>query len=271
MSRIEKTFNKLKAGRKKALIVYVMAGDPDLAATERLVPELGKAGADLIELGVPFSDPIADGPVIQRADERALRQKTTLTAILAMVARVRERTDTPLILMTYENPVCKYGEARFAEDAVKAGVDGVIVPDLPMEEAGPLHAQCKKHGLDLIFLAAPTSPPARLKKIAELSRGFIYYVSRTGVTGEQDSLSETLGPMVRKIRSYTDKPVAVGFGISKPEQSAAVGAIADAVVVGSAIVRRIGEKGGDPDLVPQIGSFVKSLVAPLRSQARRHG
>jgi len=258
MSRIEKTFNKLKAGRKKALIVYVMAGDPDLAATERLVPELGKAGADLIELGVPFSDPIADGPVIQRADERALRQKTTLTAILAMVARVRERTDTPLILMTYENPVCKYGEARFAEDAVKAGVDGVIVPDLPMEEAGPLHAQCKKHGLDLIFLAAPTSPPARLKKIAELSRGFIYYVSMTGITGAQLRDLTDVRSHVDALKRYSDKPVAVGFGISTPDQARRVGQLADGIIVGTAVVKMI-EEAGRTQGMEKVTDLVRAL------------
>jgi len=259
MNRIEKTFERLKAERKKALVVYIMAGDPNVETTERLVLELESAGADLIELGVPFSDPIADGPVIQRADERALKQSTSLRVILAMVARLRERTDAPLILMTYENPVCKYGERRFVEDAVKAGVDGVIVPDLPMEEAGPLHNQCRKHGLDLIFLAAPTSPAARLKKIAELSRGFVYYVSMTGITGANLGDLTDVRSHVAMIKQYTDKPVLVGFGISTPEQARRIAGIADGVVVGSAVVKVIEEQAGSPAGTAKVMELVQAL------------
>jgi tryptophan synthase alpha chain len=259
MNRIEKTFNKLKAGKKKALVIYIMAGDPNLDTTERLVLELESAGADLIELGVPFSDPLADGPVLQRSAERALKHKASLTAILALVARLRERTDVPLILMTYENPVHKYGERRFVEDAVKAGVDGVIVPDLPMEEAGPLHNHCKRHGLDLIFLAAPTSPAARLKKIADISRGFIYYVSLTGITGAQLRDLTDVRTHVAMLKNYTDKPVVVGFGISTPDQARRVAEIADGVIVGSAVVKIIEEQAGSPAGSAKVLELVRAL------------
>ena len=257
MNRIDQTFGRLRGGRKKALIIYIMAGDPDLATTERLVLELGKTGADIIELGVPFSDPIADGPVIQRAAERALKSKTTLAAILAMVARLRERTDVPLVLMTYENPIFKYGEPRFVDDAVKAGVDGVIVPDLPMEEAAPLQARCKRQGLDLIFLAAPTSPAARLKKLAEVSRGFIYYVSMTGITGAKLNDLTDVRRQVEALKRMTDKPVAVGFGVSTPDQAKRVAEIADGVIVGSAVVKVIEEAGAQS--VEKVSTFVRTL------------
>jgi len=259
MNRIEKTFAKLKAGKKKALIIYIMAGDPNLETTERLVLELESAGADLIELGVPFSDPLADGPVLQRSAERSLKHKTSLTAILTLVARLRERTDVPLILMTYDNPVHKYGERRFVEDAVKAGVDGVIVPDLPMEEAGPLYNHCKRHGLDLIFLAAPTSPAARLKKIADISRGFIYYVSITGITGAQLRDLTDVRTHVAMIKKYTDKPVVVGFGISTPDQARRVAEIADGVIVGSAVVKVIEEQAGSPAGTAKVLELVRAL------------
>ena len=258
-SRLDRTFAGLRDRNGKALIAYIMAGDPNAETTERLVLELESAGADLIELGVPFSDPIADGPVIQRADERALKQKTSLRAILAMVTRLRERTDVPLILMTYENPVCKYGERRFVEEAVKAGVDGVIVPDLPMEEAGPLYNQCKKHALDLIFLAAPTSPPARLKKIAEMSRGFIYYVSMTGITGANLGDLTDVRSHVAMIKQYTQKPVVVGFGISTPERARRIAGIADGVVVGSAVVKVIEAGAGSPAGTAQVIELVQAL------------
>jgi tryptophan synthase alpha chain len=259
MNRIEKTFERLRAEKKKALVVYIMAGDPNLETSERLVLELESAGADLIELGVPFSDPIADGPVIQRADERALKQKTALRDIMAMVARLRERTDVPLILMTYENPVYKLGERRFAEEAVKAGADGVIVPDLPMEEAGPLHNQCRKHGLDLILLAAPTSPPARLKKIAAMSHGFVYYVSMTGITGSNLGDLTDVRSHVAMIKQYTQKPVVVGFGISTPEQARRIGGIADGIVVGSAVVKVIEEQAGSPSGSAKVIELVEAL------------
>ncbi len=257
MSRIEKTFSRLKAEKKKALIVYIMAGDPDLETTERLVLELERAGADLIELGVPFSDPIADGPVIQRASERSLKQKTSLRAILAMVARLRERTDLPLILMTYENPIYKYDESRFVQGAVTAGADGVIVPDLPMEEAGPLLVQCKQQGLDLILMAAPTSPPARLKKIAETSRGFVYYVSMTGITGAKLGDFSDVRQHVEALKRYTDKPVAVGFGISTPDQAKRVADMADGIIVGTAVVKAIEEAGAQG--LEKVTALVRSL------------
>ena len=250
-------FAALAAAKKKALIIYLMAGDPDLAMTEKLVLALEQAGADLIELGVPFSDPIADGPVIQRAAERALKSETTLASILSLVRRVRERTDIPLILMGYENPIFKYGEARFVEDAVKAGVDGLIVPDLPMEEAAPLLAQCDRQGLDLIFLAAPTSPPARLKKLADMTRGFLYYVSMTGITGTALDDYADVRKQVQAIKRLTDKPVAVGFGISTPDRAKRVAEFADGVVVGSAVVKMISDTGGQS--AEKVAAFVRAL------------
>jgi tryptophan synthase alpha chain len=241
-----------------------MAGDPSLPETERLVIEAERRGADVIELGVPFSDPLADGPVIQRADVRALAAGTTLARVLEMVAKLRARVRLPLVLMTYYNPILAFGLASFARAAVAAGVDGVIVPDLPHEEAEPLRAEAEAAGLDLVLLVAPTSTPARVKAIARLSRGFIYVVSLTGVTGARRELPPDLGAQVRTLRLVTTKPVCVGFGVSTPEQVAAVGQLADGVVVGSAIVRTIEEHAGSPALVDKVGDFIASLKAPLR-------
>jgi tryptophan synthase alpha chain len=264
VSRLDATFERLRAGGERALMPYIMAGDPSLAETERLVIEAERRGADVIELGVPFSDPLADGPVIQRADVRALAAGTTLPRVLEMVASLRAKVRLPLVLMTYYNPILAFGLKAFARTAVDAGADGVIVPDLPHEEAEPLRAETEPAGLDMILLVAPTSTPARVKAIARLSRGFIYVVSLTGVTGARRELPPDLGAQIRTLRLVTTKPVCVGFGVSTPEQVAAVGRLADGVIVGSAIVRAIEEHGATSALVEKVGDFIASLKAPLR-------
>jgi len=241
-----------------------MAGDPSLAETERLVIEAERRGADVVELGVPFSDPLADGPVIQRAGMRALAAGTSLARVLESIATLRTKVHLPLVLMTYYNPVLAFGLKGFARTAVDAGADGVIVPDLPYEESEPLRAETEPAGLDVVQLVAPTSPPARVKAIARVSRGFIYVVSLTGVTGERRELPPDLDGQLRMLRLVTTKPVCVGFGVSTPEQVAAVGRIADGVVVGSAIVRAIEQHAGTAGLVDKLGDFIASLKQPLR-------
>lgn len=242
-TRISALFIKLKAQNKKAFIPYIMAGDPDAEATLQRVFLLEQCGADIIELGVPFSDPLADGPTIQKAAGRALKSGTTLRKVLSMVSEIRLRTEIPLILMTYYNSLFKYGEEAFINDAIKAGVDGIIVPDLPPEEAGELIKFSRHSGekggksLDTIFLIAPTSTPRRIKKIALASSGFVYYVSLTGITGAAIELDEAFRSHLSLIKQATDKPVAVGFGIAKPEQARIVSQIADGVIVGSAVVK----------------------------------
>ena len=267
MSRIDAAFEQLRARGERALVAYIMAGDPSLAETERLVVEAERRGADLIELGVPFSDPLADGPVIQRADVRALAAGTTLVRVLETVAALRARVRLPLVLMTYYNPVLAFGLKSFARTAADAGADGVIVPDLPHEEAEPLRAEAEPAGLDLIHMVAPTSTPARVRAIARLSRGFIYVVSLTGVTGARRELPPDLAAQIRTLRLVTTKPVCVGFGVSTPAQVAAVGQLADGVAVGSAIVRAIEEHAGTPALVEKVGDFIAALKAPLRAKA----
>jgi tryptophan synthase alpha chain len=263
VSRLDATFERLRANGERALVAYLMAGDPSLAETERLVVEAERRGADVVELGVPFSDPL-DGPVIQRAGVRALAMGTTLSRVLEMVATLRGRVRVPLVLMAYYNPVLAFGLKAFARTAADAGADGVIVPDLPHEESGPLRAEAEPAGLDLIHLVAPTSPPARVKVIARLSRGFIYVVSLTGVTGERRELPKDLDAQLRTLRLVTTKPVCVGFGVSTPEQVAAVGRVADGVVVGSAIVRTIEHHTGTAALLTEFGALIESLKKPLR-------
>jgi len=244
----------------KSLVVYLMAG----AETPELAAAAETGGADLVEIGFPFSDPLADGPVIQRADVRALAAGTSLPRVLEMVASLRTRVRLPLVLMTYYNPVLAFGLKGFARTAVDAGVDGVIVPDLPYEEAEPLRAETEPAGLDMIQMVAPTSTPARVKAIARISRGFVYVVSLTGVTGARRELPPDLDAQVRTLRLVTTKPVCVGFGVSTPEQVAAVGRLADGVVVGSAIVRAIEEHAGTSALAEKVGDFIASLKAPLK-------
>src|SRR5580658_2038174 len=236
-TRISRLFERLRAEKRPALIAYIVAGDPSPAATPELVAALERGGADLIELGVPFSDPIADGPVIQRAGQRALAAGTTLRKVLGMAAEIRRRSDIPLLLFTYLNPVLRYGLEALARDAAACGMDGCLLTDASVEEAGQYVEAMRRHGLDTVFLAAPTSTPRRLKLVAEYSTGFVYLVSRTGVTGEQVALSDALGPLVKAVRGSTNLPLAAGFGISTPEQASAVARIADGVVVGSAFVR----------------------------------
>jgi len=265
MSRMDTTFARLRERGERALMPYFTAGDPSLAETRRLVAAAERAGADVVELGVPFSDPIADGPVVQRAGSRALAAGASLPRVLELVAGLRaDGVKLPIALMTYYNPVLAFGLKSFARTAADAGADGVIVPDLPHEEAEPLRAEAEPAGLDLIHLVAPTSTPARVKAIARLSRGFIYVVSLTGVTGERRELPPDLGAQIRTLRLVTTKPVCVGFGVSTPEQVEAVGKLADGVAVGSAIVRAIEEHAGTSALVAKVGDFIASLKQPLR-------
>jgi tryptophan synthase alpha chain len=241
MGRIAQIFKQLKNSGKKAFIPYIMAGDPALNATKRFISELEEAGADLIELGVPFTDPLADGPTIQKAHERALAHGVTLRKVLAFVRGIRKVTDIPLILMTYYNPVFKYGITEFIRDANAAGVDGLIIPDLIPDEAGDLIDNARKHEIDTIFLLAPTSTDERIKKVTRTSTGFIYYVSITGITGAKLSMNTMMHRTLKMIKVSTNKPVAVGFGVSTPEEARRVSKIADGVIVGSAIVRLIAE------------------------------
>jgi tryptophan synthase alpha chain len=265
VSRLDATFARLRAAGERALVAYFTAGDPSLAATAQLVREAARRGADVIELGVPFSDPLADGPVIQRAVVRALAAGVSLARVLEMAAEVRGDVEVPLVLLTYYNPVLAFGLEAFAGAAAKAGVDGVIVVDLPIEESGALAEAAGAAGVDLVQLVAPTSTSPRLRRIARQSRGFIYLVSLTGVTGERRELPPELAAQIRALRLVTTKPVCVGFGIGTPEQVAMVGALADGVVVGSAIVRCVEDHADSPDLVAAAGGFIASLKAPLRA------
>jgi len=260
MSRIKNTFNRLKKKNETALIPYIMAGDPDLATTKALILEMEKAGCDIIEIGAPFSDPLADGPTIQKAALRSLKNHTSIADVLGLVADVRKESKIPLILMTYYNLIFKYGEDRFVNDAVAAGLDGLILPDLPPEEAGTLMPLAKKAGLDTIFLLAPTSTDDRIRLVAKVSQGFVYYVSLTGVTGARTGLQQSIAESLQKIKIITDKPVAVGFGISTPEQATQVAHWgADGVIVGSALVKVIEENIGNPELIHHAAAFVKAL------------
>jgi tryptophan synthase alpha chain len=257
-TRISRLFDRLRANGRAGLIGYITAGDPTPEATPGLVAALERGGCDLIELGVPFSDPIADGPVIQRAADRALRAGTTLRGVLEIARRIRERSEIPLLLFTYLNPVLRYGLDALARDAVACGIDGCLITDLSVEEAGPYVEAMRSHGLDTVFLAAPTSTRRRLELVAKYSTGFVYLVSRTGVTGERNTLSDSVAPLAELMRVITDLPLAVGFGISKPEHVRAVGSIADAVVVGSAIVRAVEQNASLEQLARELSSALPS-------------
>ena len=252
MSKITNTFNNIKKAGKKVLIPYIMAGDPTLNDTKRYVIELQEAGADIIELGIPFTDPLADGPTIQRAHERSLKQGVVLRKVLALVEEIRTHSKIPLILMTYYNPVFKYGIEAFVREAVRVGVDGIIIPDLIPDEADELKNFTDKYGLDTIFLLAPTSTGDRIRKVARASTGFIYYVSITGITGAEILIDQTMKDTLSQIKTIARKPVAVGFGISRPEDASAAASLADGIIVGSAIIRLIAE-GKD------IKNFVRTL------------
>jgi tryptophan synthase alpha chain len=264
VSRLGATFEALRARGERALVVYFTAGDPSLETTARLVIEAERRGADVVELGVPFSDPIADGPVIQRAGQRALAAGVSLRRVLELMRTLRGEVRVPIVLMTYYNLLLSFGPPAFAETAGKVGVDGVIVVDLPPEESGELRAATDAAGVDMIHLVAPTSTADRVRSIARQTRGFVYLVSLTGVTGERAALPDDLEGQVRALRLVTTKPVCVGFGIGRPEQAAAVGRLADGVVVGSAIVRLVEERTGSPSLVTDVGDFIASLKEPLR-------
>lgn len=262
--RLESTFEQLRCRGEKALIAYVMAGDPGLVETEQLVVALSEAGADIIELGVPFSDPIADGPVIQQAAERALRNGTSLRQILASVKSLRQRTQVPLVLMVYYNSIHAMGLESFCKAAQESGIDGLIVPDMPPDEAGPLKGPAAAAGLRLVFLLAPTSTPARRAYVAKESQGFLYYVSLTGITGAKIQNMSEVGKNVEKIRKATKIPIAVGFGVSTPEDAGKVAAMADGVIVGSAIVKQIAAHQQKPEMVPTVAAFVHSLKQAIR-------
>ncbi|MDC4204619.1 MAG: tryptophan synthase subunit alpha [Candidatus Manganitrophus sp.] len=265
MSRIESTIKNITARGEKALIAYVMAGDPTLSETAQIVLEMEKAGADLIELGVPFSDPVADGPTIQKASERALRQGVTLRGVLDLVTLLRRQTKIPLILMTYSNPMYAFGLGAFFKEAKGAGVDGLIVPDLPHEEAKEFLSLAKRHLIDLIFLVAPTTPPERAERIVKDSGGFVYYVSLTGITGAALTEKESIRTRIQKLKSMTDRPVAVGFGISTPEEAKEMGQAADGIIVGSALVKIIETSQNDPAYLSRLSGLVSSLKAAIRS------
>ena len=263
MTRIETVFNDLRQRNEAGLIPFLTAGDPDLATTADLIRTLAAAGADLIELGFPFSDPMADGPTIQASSERALAAGTTLTKVLHMVSEVRQDCQVPLVLMGYYNPLFRYGVERFAADAAAAGVDGLLLVDLPPEESAELGACLKQVGIALITLLAPTTPPERMRKLAAAAEGYLYYVSMTGVTGTQKVAPDDIRGAVAALKGMTDVPVGVGFGITTAEEAAAVGRFADGVVVGSALVRIIEKYGADPELLPQVRRFIASLKSGL--------
>jgi tryptophan synthase alpha chain len=263
-SRLDATFAALRARHERALVAYFTAGDPSLALTRKLVVEAARRGADVIELGIPFSDPLADGPVIQRATQRALAAGVTLPRVLELVREMRGEVSAPLVFLTYYNPILAFGLKAFCRTSVEAGIAGVIVADLPPEESGPLRAEAMEAGLDLVHLVAPTSTPERMRKIARASEGFIYMVALTGVTGERTALAPELAQQVRALRAITTKPVCVGFGIGTPEQAALVGRLADGVVVGSAIVRLVERHATSAELLDRVGDFIAGLKAPLR-------
>jgi len=263
--RIAEAFRHARDDGRAAFIPFLTAGDPDGDASEALVLELARRGADLVEMGIPFSDPVADGPVIQRASRRALAGGFSLRRALDLAARVRRAHPVPLVFMSYANPILRFGAGAFAEAAAGAGVDGLIVPDLPPEEAGDLRSACSRHGIATIFLVAPTTTPGRLPAICGAATGYIYYVALRGVTGVRDALPPDLAAGIARVRAVTDLPVAVGFGVSTPEQVAAVAREADGVIVGSALVRAVEgqvEAGaGRPELVARVGEAAAALRA----------
>jgi tryptophan synthase alpha chain len=269
VNRISDTFLELKRSGRGGFIPFITAGDPDLATTELLLIELGAAGADIIELGVPFSDPVADGEVIQRASERALRNGVTLRDALTCIARAKQHIDVPIVLFSYFNPLLQFGEDRLAIEAKEAGVDAVLVTDLIPEEAQPWIEMLNQRELDLIFLVAPTTSDERLARIAQQARGFIYAVSRAGVTGPRSEMTHEAEALVQRVRSVSDLPVAVGFGVSTPEQVREVWRFADAAVVGSAIVSQIEKLAKSPNLVNRIGEFARTLLGPKQSTIKR--
>ena len=264
MSRIQQKFQDLRKRNEAALIPFVTAGDPDLATTLKILRALEKGGADCIELGIPFSDPTADGPTIQRSSERALKNSLSLPGILRMVREFRQNSAIPVILFGYFNPFFHFGLEQFARQAAKAGADGVLCVDLPPEESGELKRRTDSEGLDLIFLLSPTSGPDRIELVAGKGRGFIYYVSVTGVTGARRALDDSLRRQVARVRKSSALPVGVGFGISTPKQAAWIAGFADAAVVGSALVEKIEKTKGNDEKARQAGAFVARLKRAMR-------
>lgn len=263
-TRLARRLQALKAEGRKALITYICAGDPDLDTTFDLVQALAAAGADVVELGVPFSDPLADGPVIQAASQRALAAGTTPRSVTDLVARLRQAgCEVPIVLMGYYNPILVQGVDRYTADCAAAGVDGLIVPDLSHEESGALQGACRAAGVDLVPLLAPTSTPDRVAAIAQAASGFVYCVSLTGVTGARAALSDRFKPLVALVKQHTDLPVGVGFGIATPEHARQVAAVADAVIVGSAVVKLCGAGGSRAEVVEQVSGFVRYLRTGL--------
>jgi len=264
MNRIIAKFAQLKSAGKKGFIVYIGAGDPNLEATRQLALAFDKSGVDVLELGVPFSDPLADGLVNQLAAQRGLESGTTPPKVLETITAIRRESQIPIVLYIYFNLIHRVGMEKFIADAAKAGVDGLLVLDLPPEESDNYEGLTKKAGLCNIYLVAPTTPEERIELIVKRGTGFIYYVSREGVTGMQQKVSDTIASMTAKIRAHTDLPIAVGFGISTPEQAKAVAQNAEAIVVGSAVVNQIAQHGKSPELVNAVGAFVQSLVIAVK-------
>ena len=264
MSRIDLTFKRLREKGQTALIPFIVAGEPDLKTTEALILKMEESGADMIELGIPFSDPLIDGPIIRAASHRALMKGVNIRDIFSLTKRLNE-IDLPIILMTYLNPIFHYGLETFAIECKDSGVDGVIISDLPPEEAGSWIGRARRMNLDTIFLVNPTSSLERIRLVDRYSRGFIYHASVTGLTGIREKLPDDLGLSIKRVKENSKKPVAVGFGISTPEQVKAVGRYADGVIVGSAIVKIIEENLRDDDLIARIGNFVSSLADALKS------
>lgn len=264
-NRIEGLFSEFKKKGDKALIAFITAGDPDINSTKKIVSSLCKGGADIIELGIPFSDPMADGPTIQASSERAIKSGTTIADVLTLVKEIRkERNSVPIVLFGYYNPIFVYGLKRFAKDAKTSGADGVLIVDLPPEESGELKKELEKEGIDLIYLLTPTSDEKRIRLVAGKASGFIYYVSVAGVTGARRELSKTIAASIRKIRRFTELPIGVGFGISTPAQARSVSKFSDAAVVGSAIVNIIAETGGSKALPQKVESFARGLKKAMR-------
>ena len=263
MSKIQQTFDRLRGERRGGMVTYVTAGDPDAGTSARILVALARSGADVLEVGVPFSDPLADGPVIQRATERALAAGMTLRGTLDVVRAVRREVDTPMVLFTYANPVLRMDPKVFAREARDAGADGVLILDYPVEEAEPLRAPLVAAGLDPIFLISPTTTDGRIKRSGELGRGFLYVISRLGVTGMRETLAGDVSGLVARVRAQSSLPVALGFGISSPEQVAKACASADAAVVGSALVNVIAEHGAAPDVAERAGEYVRWLKSAV--------
>ena len=263
MSRIGKCFETLGAKNRKALVVFVTAGDPDLESTKSILDVIDESGADIVELGVPFSDPLADGPVIQASALRSLKSGTTLKKIVALVHEIRKSRDLPIVLMTSYNPVYVYGERKFVDDALSAGVDGVIIPDLPPEEASEFFSYADEKGLDMIYLLAPTSTDERVRMVSERSRGFIYYISLTGTTGTRTKLADGVCDKVASIKQVTELPVLVGFGISGPDQARDAAKVSDGVIVGSAVMKLVEQNPDPAQREKKLAKFVGSIKQAL--------